>query len=538
MVQYTFLPDNDLDPDRFPAGVSLMTASRALLAACLASIVSFAGKVGLFAADPPKPADAAAKVSYYKDIRPIFAQHCNGCHQPAKPMGGYVMTSHADLFKAGEREKPGIVVGKPATSYLVEQVRVHDGKAEMPKGRDPLSPTQIKMITDWIAQGAGDDTPASAKAIPIDASNPPTYSAPPVVTSVAFDPKGEYLAVTGYHEVLLYGTKEYKLASRLIGMSERLNAVAFSPNGERLAVAGGSPGRFGEVQIWNHKKEDLLISVPVTFDTLYGVSWSPNGRAVAFGCADNTVRAIDPATGRQILQMGTHSDWVLATVFSQDGEHLVSVGRDMSMKLTEVPTQRFVDNVTSITPGALKGGLMAVDRRPVNTEPIQMRFLGAKIRVARPKRLQKVPPDTPGATPKVYDELIVAGSDGTPRLYKMHREQKREIGDDANKIREYEKMPGRISGLAFSSDGKFFAAVSSLDGKGEVRVYEVDTGKKVVCEKVTGPAYVVAWHPNGKAIAAAGFDGKVWLHDAATGKLLKEFVALPPTSAKVGAQVK
>ena len=29
------------------------------------------------------------------------------------------------------------------------------------------------------------------------------------------------------------------------------------------------------------------------------------------------------------------------------------------MKLTEVATQRFIDNITSITPGALKGGLLA-----------------------------------------------------------------------------------------------------------------------------------------------------------------------------------
>jgi hypothetical protein len=49
------------------------------------------------------------------------------------------------------------------------------------------------------------------------------------------------------------------------------------------------------------------------------------------------------------------------------------------MKLTEVPTQRFIDNVTSITPGALKGGLIAVDRRPL-----------------KEKKLQKVPADTPG----------------------------------------------------------------------------------------------------------------------------------------------
>ena len=130
--------------------------------------------------------------------------------------------------------------------------------------------------------------------------------------------------------------------------------------------------------------------------------------------------------------------------------------------------------------------------------------------------------------------MISAGADGKPRLYKMHREVKREIGDDSNKIREYEAMTGRISTVAFSPDGKFFAATSSLDGKGEVRIYNTDTGTKVVCEKISGPAYTAAWTPDGKTIASAGFDGKVWLHDAASGKLLKEFVVLP--TGKTGAQ--
>ncbi len=482
-----------------------MTLPRALLALGVAVAGTAAG-VSQDAKQPNPP----AKVSYYKDVRPVFAQHCNGCHQPAKAQGGYVMTAHTDLFKAGEREKPGVVAGDAAKSYLLELVRAHDGKAEMPKGRDPLGPAQVKLIADWIAQGATDDTPASAKGAVIDMAHPPVYAAPPVVTSLAFDPAGEFLAVSGYHEVLLYSAKDDKLVSRLVGMSERVNAVAFSPTGERLAVAGGAPGRFGEIQIWNHKRDDLVVSAPVTFDTVYGVSWSPDGKTVAFGCIDNTVRAIDPTTGKQKLQMGTHTDWVLGTVFSQDGEHLVSVSRDMSMRLTEVPTQRFIDNVTSITPGGLRGGLMAVDRRPM-----------------KEKKMQKVPEDTPGVPPKVYDELIIAGADGTPRLYKMHREVKRQIGDDANKIREYEKMPGRISGLAFNPDGMFFAAASSLDGRGEVRVYETDTGKKVVCEGVTGPAYAVAWHPDGKTIASAGFDGTVWLHDAASGKLTRSFVARP-----------
>jgi WD40 repeat protein len=477
----------------------------------LVGLVAFALPVVALAEDP------SAKVSYYKDIRPILQQNCNGCHQPAKPLGGYVTTDHTSLLKPGEREKAGVVAGKPEKSYLVEQIKVHDnGKAEMPKNRDPLNVIQIKTITDWIAQGATDDTPASAKTVAVDAANPPTYSAPPVVTALSYSPDGSRLAVTGYHEILLYDTETYELKTRLIGISERVQSIAYSPDGKKLAAVGGAPGRFGEVQVWNPEMEKLLISAPVTFDTLYGVSWSPDAKYIAFGCSDNTVRAVDSLTGKQVLQMGTHSDWVLGTMFSQDGLHLASVGRDMSMKLTHVETQRFIDNITSITPGGLKGGLMALDRRPM-----------------KEKKLQKVPADTPGAKPNLYDELIVAGSDGTPRLFKMHREVKREIGDDTDdpkswrmKIREYKAMPGRISGVAFDPEGVKFAAVSSLDGKGEVRVYDANTATFVVCEKVTGPVYAVAWHPAGKLIASAGFDGLVWLHDA-SGKLVSSFTVLP-----------
>ena len=43
----------------------------------------------------------------------------------------------------------------------------------------------------------------------------------------------------------------------------------------------------------------------------------------------------------------------------------------------------------------------------------------------------------------------------------------------------------------------------------------------------------MAFSPDGKQVASAGFDGVVRLNDPATGKLIKEFVAVPlsPTVA-------
>ena len=172
-----------------------------------------------------------------------------------------------------------------------------------------------------------------------------------MIPALAFSPDGSLLAVAGFHEVLLWKADGSELVARLVGLSQRIESLAFSPDGKRLAVTGGRPARMGEVQVWDVAKRKLALSVAVTYDTVYGASWSPDGSKIAFGCADNTVRAIDAKTGQQVLFMGSHSDWALDTVFSVDGNHLISVGRDMTAKLTEVATQRFVDNITSITPG-------------------------------------------------------------------------------------------------------------------------------------------------------------------------------------------
>lgn len=442
-------------------------------------------------------------VSYFKDVRPIVQAHCQGCHQPAKPLGELVLVDYEGLFKAGESGDPAIVVGKPDESYLIELIVPTDGEAEMPKNRDPLSARQIALIKRWVEQGAKNDTPESA-APKIDMEHPPVYKLPPIITSLDYSPDGKILAVSGYHEVLLHDATNpdgNKPLARLVGLSERIESVRFSPDGKQLAVIGGSPARFGEIQIWDVAKRELVQSVMTTYDTIYGGSWSTDGTRLAYGCSDNSLRAIDVKTGKQVLYQGAHSDWVLSTVWSKDDSHLVSVSRDMSMKLTEVKTQRFVDNITSITPGALKGGLHAVDRHPKE------------------------------------DQLLVAGSDGVPKLYQMYRTKARKIGDDFNRIRAYAEMPGRLFAARFSSDGNLICAGSSFQTKGEARVFQTADAKQLsVLEGQKGGVFAVGFAPDSKQVATGGFDGSIRINDPSSGKLLKEFVPVPLTDAAVAAK--
>ena len=55
-----------------------------------------------------KTPDPAGKVSYYREIRLLFQAHCQGCHQPAKAGGGYVMTAFDRLLAGGESMEAAI----------------------------------------------------------------------------------------------------------------------------------------------------------------------------------------------------------------------------------------------------------------------------------------------------------------------------------------------------------------------------------------------------------------------------------------------
>ncbi len=463
----------------------------------LTGFVAGALATGCLAADENADEDLGTEgetpVSYWTEVRPIFQTHCQGCHQPAKRSGEYVMTAFDLLIGGGESGEAAIVAGDPKASYLIDQITPEDGKAEMPVGKPPLSEVEIAKVVRWVEEGAKNDTPASTAQV-FDQENPPQYSAPPVLTAMQFSTDGKQLAVGGYHEVLIHDVeklmaKQPSLLARLIGMSERIESIAYSPDGKQLAVAGGSPGRLGEVQLWNADDFSLKYSVPVTYDTCYGVSWSADGKLIGFGCPDNTVRAIKADSGEQVLFNGAHNDWVLDTIFSKDSTHIVTVSRDRSMKLIEVGTERFIDNITSITPGALKGGLNAVDRHPTE------------------------------------DQLLIGGADGVPKIYRMFREKARKIGDDFNLIRKFPGLPGRIYDVVFSRDATRVVAGSSFNGDGFVNVYNVADGKLVAeLEEIGSAIFAVAVSPDGQTVASGGFSGDVFLHDASSGDLKRQFI--------------
>jgi mono/diheme cytochrome c family protein len=119
-------------------------------------------------AAPPRPAPGEPVT--YLHVAPIFATRCAKCHTDQGLVGpapeGYRLTSFAATLATADRVR--VVPGNPEASELVRRIR-GQARPRMPFDGPPyLTGDEIRLIEDWIAQGArGAD--GAAATIPIGA---------------------------------------------------------------------------------------------------------------------------------------------------------------------------------------------------------------------------------------------------------------------------------------------------------------------------------------------------------------------------------
>ena len=73
---------------------------------------------------------------------------------------------------------------------------------------------------------------------------------------------------------------------------------------------------------------------------IYDVRFSPDGRRIASGSADMTVKLWDTATGKNLLTFSDHTDQVLAVAFSPDSQRVASTGRDRTASVWDAVNGR------------------------------------------------------------------------------------------------------------------------------------------------------------------------------------------------------
>src|SRR6266542_4351471 len=97
-------------------------------------------------------APSPRKISYTRDIRPIFEQSCAKCHLNGNRKGGLRLDTRELILKGGE---DGAVVEphKSDDSSMIELLTADDPETRMPKKGAALSQEKIDLIRAWIDQG-------------------------------------------------------------------------------------------------------------------------------------------------------------------------------------------------------------------------------------------------------------------------------------------------------------------------------------------------------------------------------------------------
>ncbi len=188
------------------------------------------------------------------------------------------------------------------------------------------------------------------------------------VKSVAFSSDGKLLASGSWDKtVKLWDVKTSQEICTLSGHQLQVSAVAFSPippDGSILASASFDRTiRLWEVdqafecvgELKNLRNYNFSSILSGHIWAVLTVAFSPDGKILASGSDDNTIKLWEVNTGQLICTLVGHSWSVVAVTFSTDGEILISGSRDKTVKLWSVSTKKeiatlsgHVDSVSAV----------------------------------------------------------------------------------------------------------------------------------------------------------------------------------------------
>ncbi|KAE8386476.1 NACHT and WD40 domain protein [Aspergillus alliaceus] len=245
-------------------------------------------------------------------------------------------------------------------------------------------------------------------------------------------------------------------------------------------------------------------------DPVQSVSFTRDGRLMASGSSDNTVRLWDPVTGTLQHTLDGHSGWVWSVTFSLDGRLLASASFDQIVKLWNPAT------------GALQHTLMGHSSSVWSVAFSPDSHLLASSSSDNTIKLWDPATGTPQRTLEGHTDWVLSvafspdgrllasgSSDQTVKLWVST------MGALQNTLKGHS---GSVRSVAFSLNNQLLASGSSDN---TVKLWDFTTGTlQHTLESHVDWVLSVAFSPNSRLLASGSSDNTVKLWDPAKGTLL------------------
>lgn len=439
-------------------------------------------------------------VSFKRDVAPVLLANCVACHDAKKAEGGYRIDTFTELSKPGDSGVLPLEVSKDEGTELLRRLTTEDQFERMPAETDALNASEIKLVADWIEQGAefdGDDPDMRLTFVIPAREYPPAptiYPAPLQVTALAFSSASNLIYSGGYHEILVWDA-DGNLQHRIGNVGQQTFAIGFPPEqaettdnkavsaagNRQFVVASGSPGFGGDVRLIDVATDQVTAVLARCDDVILDLAFRPDGKKLAIAAADKTIRIVDMKTQQVEQTLLSHADFVTAIAWSKDGTKLVSASRDKSAKVFNAENGQLLISYQGHR-NAVRGVLVLPDGK----------------------------------------QVVSTGNDN-----KLHRWNI----SDAKKIAE----------VAIGGEGYRIAAAENcvLIPSSDKRLVKVDLGKNQITTEFKGHGDWVlcsAVHPDQSKVVTGSHDGEIRVWNLADGTLLSHWFAQPTAAsgAKTG----
>ncbi len=324
-----------------------------------------------------------------------------------------------------------------------------------------------------------------------------------VIKGLAFTPDGKFLVSAGEDKLIRVWDWRAGQTVRTIrgevgtGSDGKIYALALSADGRTLAVAGYLGSYTGKkpaaeedsnkIRIYDFNTGEIKAILKGHTNVINTLAFSPDGTRLVSGGFDKSAIVWDVASGRMLRVLLGHTAEVYAVGFTPDGQRVATGSYDKTLRLWSVSSGALI--------AEMKGHRDKVYRLAVN--PV--------------------------------DGSIASGSnDHEVRIWN---------GVTGAPIKVLGRVGNEVGSMSFSRDGRLLlVGTSGLQGPWPCHVFDVAAGKEIAGFKAhNNGVFANALSPDGRVAATADFNGRIYLWEAATGKILHRANGTPLALVGTGA---
>ena len=157
-------------------------------------------------------------------------------------------------------------------------------------------------------------------------------------TLIGWSPDGSLMAVYDKTRLTLLNARTF-VEQRTISVTGW--ALSFSPDWSLVAIATTN-----HVEIWDVADARSLKALRGHSDDVLSLAFAPDGKLLATGSKDRTIRIWDVATGTELHRLDEYGGEVNSLIFTPDGQTLASASKDGSVRLWEVSSGKELRTLT------------------------------------------------------------------------------------------------------------------------------------------------------------------------------------------------